>query len=43
MFKTNSGINKFDNIPNEFKGSKIEINQPFLPNIKTISAEILKN
>ncbi len=33
---------KFSNIPNEFVVEKIQINSPYLPNIKKVSAEILK-
>jgi hypothetical protein len=41
-FIINSGNGKFSNIPEEFKTRKIQINEPYLPNINKISAEILK-
>lgn len=33
---------KFSNIPSDFIVSKLNINEPYLPNIKTVSADILK-
>jgi hypothetical protein len=38
-----SSEDKFSNIPSEFIVSKLKINEPYLPNIKTVSADILKN
>lgn len=35
------GVNKFERIPEDFKVSKIEINEPYLPNITKLSKEIL--
>ena len=40
VVKSNNG--KFNSIPKEFLGEKIKINEPYLPNINSISAEILK-
>lgn len=34
--------NKFANIPKEFLASKLKINEPYLPNINDVSADILK-
>ncbi len=41
-FTKKSEKGKFSNIPSEFLVSKLEINEPYLPNIKTVSADILK-
>ncbi len=41
LFFKNTDKGKFDNIPDEFKYQKIEINSPYLPNINNVSAEIL--
>jgi len=41
LFLKNSGKGKFDNIPEEYKCQKLEINSPYLPNIKSVSADIL--
>ena len=38
--KTSKG--RFSNIPPEFIVSKLKINEPYLPNINTVSADILK-
>ncbi len=37
-----SGKGKFNSIPKEFKHTKVEINDPYLPDIKTVSEEILE-
>jgi len=41
-FKNKTGTEKFSSIPKEFLTSKLEINEPYLPNINNVSAEILK-
>lgn len=41
-FQPKSKGNKFANIPEEFKTGKLKINEPYLPNIKNVSADILK-
>lgn len=42
QFVKKSENGKFSNIPSEFLEKKLEINEPYLPNIKTVSADILK-
>lgn len=41
FFKKESG-DKFSNIPSDFIVSKLNINEPYLPNINSVSADILK-
>lgn len=40
-FTSPYGIDTFANIPQEFKGEKIEIDQPYLPNRSELPKEIL--
>ena len=42
LFFNKKGKGKFSNIPQEFIQEKIEINSLYLPNISSVSAEILK-
>lgn len=41
LFFNKESNGKFSNIPEEFISEKIEINSPYLPNIRNISSEIL--
>ena len=41
-FQPKATGNKFANIPKEFLASKLKINEPYLPNINDVSADILK-
>ncbi len=41
-FQPKTSGNKFANIPKEFLASKLKINEPYLPNINNVSADILK-
>lgn len=43
LFVKKATGNKFANIPSDFITSKLNINEPYLPDIKTVSADILKN
>jgi hypothetical protein len=42
QFQPKTTGNKFANIPKEFLSRKIKINEPYLPNINDVSADILK-
>lgn len=42
LFHKENNVNKFSRIPREFISSKIKINEPYLPNIISVSKEILK-
>jgi hypothetical protein len=41
-FQPKNTRNKFANIPKEFLAPKLKINEPYLPNIEHVSADILK-
>lgn len=41
IFTIKTSGDKYSNIPKEFIGDKIEINSPYLPNIRNVSSEIL--
>ncbi|AEE20862.1 hypothetical protein [Dokdonia sp. 4H-3-7-5] len=43
QFQPKTAGNKFANIPKEFLASKLKINEPYLPNINDVSADILLN
>lgn len=43
QFQPKTAGNKFANIPKEFLASKLKINEPYLPNINDVSADILVN
>jgi hypothetical protein len=43
LFYKNKTKDKFSKIPSEFIVSKLKINEPYLPNISSVSADILKN
>ncbi len=42
LFHGKENRNKFSKIPTDFIISKLEINEPYLPNISSVSADILK-
>lgn len=42
LFHTGKTTDKFSKVPIEFITSKIEINEPYLPNIISVSTDILK-
>ncbi|WP_431160856.1 hypothetical protein [Flagellimonas beolgyonensis] len=42
-FQPRTTGNKFSNIPKEFIINKLKINEPYLPNINDVSADILKS
>jgi hypothetical protein len=43
QFQPKTAGNKFANIPKEFLASKLKINEPYLPNVNEVSADILVN
>lgn len=42
LFHQNESRDKYSKIPEEFIISKLKINEPYLPNISSVSADILK-